>query len=276
MLTLQREFVRQDIPCIAGGDTNNVQNEMLSTMIGDWNAPTNISADEEGGLTTGHNSRGVQKTYDGFFVNPDSMSKAMITEIGGTRFNDLGNGRVEYKPYTPTQRYATHETSVGMPWQRKKTMAQSDRSSFTNVGSRQSRTELRSEMPPEQSHSITILYRHYIAIEQRNKGNEGRSNHLFKASSEKCKLRGDALKSNILEILGDEIAKSRSIGELQETIERLKKGLLYKTLATGQGLATRLSAGCIKTSSVIAFEKMCAQKKEQIESEEDKQHAPKR
>ena len=122
MGALQQQMVKQDMPCVMGGDTNNVQNIQLDTMLGDWHAATCVESNGNGVLTTIHSTESgqvVQKTYDGFFVNPGSTTCPVITDKGGMRFNDLGKGVVEYVAYQPTK-YFHHESNIGCPWQRRK------------------------------------------------------------------------------------------------------------------------------------------------------------
>lgn len=126
MLVLQKQLVSQDIPCIMGGDTNNVQNIQLENMIGNWHAATNIRGQKKPDgtleLSTIHCQRSsgkpIQKAYDGFFVNPGLNSSTRITETGGMYFSDLGNGTVEYKDYIPDPKHTVHLSLPGEPWQR--------------------------------------------------------------------------------------------------------------------------------------------------------------
>lgn len=124
ILNQQKAFVERNIPCIMGGDTNNVQNFKLNSMIGDWNAATNIEAAPTGGLTTIHGTTEqgitIQKTYDGFFVNPTKSTSAIITEMPSKKFVDLGQGRVGYTDYIPNEQHKQHQARKGTPWQRQK------------------------------------------------------------------------------------------------------------------------------------------------------------
>jgi hypothetical protein len=74
-------------------------------------------------------------------------------------------------------------------------------------------------------------------------------------------LQGDALKSQILDKLYTKINDCKSRPELENEIKKIKKSSDYALLATGQGLVTRLFGGLIRTSSVIAFEEFCTEKK---------------
>lgn len=124
IIQLQKYFIIQDTPCIMGGDINCILNDRLSNMIGDCYAATNISTDGNGGVTTAHepprmpSELPIQKTYDGFFVNPGRVSYALTERIGGMRFNDLGNGEVEYVVYNAQAGNPRHLSIPGEPWQR--------------------------------------------------------------------------------------------------------------------------------------------------------------
>ncbi len=123
MIDAQFALVRENIPSIMGGDTNNIQNVHLKSMVSSWHHATNICSDGRGGLTTVHESGGsgarpVQKAYDGFFVAPDRGSFVQVEDKPGKFFEDLGGGVVAYKDYIPDPAHAVHQTLRGRPWQR--------------------------------------------------------------------------------------------------------------------------------------------------------------
>ncbi|KTD52843.1 hypothetical protein [Legionella quateirensis] len=107
-------------------------------------------------------------------------------------------------------------------------------------------------------------YAYYIEKSDRST-NSGRS-HWFKVSSDsmRSQLKGDALKSEILDKLYKKIDNCQTISALKKEIKAIEKSADYAILATGQGLITKLSLGLIKTSSVIAFETICREKMSEL------------
>jgi hypothetical protein len=119
--------------------------------------------------------------------------------------------------------------------------------------------------PVTAKNNIKINYDHYIDKTKRNKFAEGRP-HTFYAQKQNSLLRGDTLKSAILDQFSMMLNNCQSTKELKETIKKIKGGNDYKILATGQDLTTRIFNGLIKTSSSIAFDDMCQQKKQELSS----------
>ncbi|MBL7481349.1 hypothetical protein [Legionella bononiensis] len=113
-------------------------------------------------------------------------------------------------------------------------------------------------------HNPKSDYAYYIEKADRST-NPGRS-HWFKVSSDSMRnqLKGDALKSEILDKLYKKIEKCETVQDLKKEIKAIEKSTDYAILATGQGLITKLSLGLIKTSSVIAFETLCREKMSEL------------
>lgn len=233
MLALQQAMVKKDLPCIMGGDTNNVQNLNLSTMIGDWHAATNIGPDGNLGLTTAHRGeqlpgkKPLQKAYDGFFVNPGRKSSAIITETGGMRFNQLEDGLVEYQPYIPT--HPIHQSQIGQPWQ----PARKGVDNLPNAN-------------PANHQRLLKPINNYYEYTQSNRY------HLFNARYNGKK--GDPAKTAILKTLAARINACQDVLSLDQIKADFLSSNEYKILSTGQGLATKIFR--LKTSSVKAVEQM--------------------
>ena len=123
-------------------------------------------------------------------------------------------------------------------------------------------------------HSPKNDYAYYIEKADRST-NSGRS-HWFKVSSDSMRnqLKGDALKSEILDKFYKRIDKCQTVQDLKKEIKAIEKSADYSILATGQGLITKMSLGLIKTSSVIAFEKICSVKENELKGPSIKPKAP--
>ena len=270
MLTLQKQFVNDDLPCIMGGDTNNVQNMQLSTMIGDWHAATNISADGSGGLTTIHapstapGKKPTQKTYDGFFVNPGRETYAQIEEKGGMRFDDLEGGQVQYTTYKPKVAHAKHRSIPGEPWQRTKDL--------------KLRLEREAQEHPEQKLEIDTKLRALAQLTPPKKqttnpihlqsvdnyyGYTQKNRFHFYAAHYHHKV-GDQAKTAILNQLLNQINTCQTSKQLEQLQHDVVDTPEYSILKTGQGLATRIFG--LKTDSVKALEKMFEEAEDQLKS----------
>jgi effector protein DrrA/SidM len=86
--------------------------------------------------------------------------------------------------------------------------------------------------------------------------------HRYTATAENFKdlkdkyqgVRGDALKTEILSNFKDKLAEATDKASLDKIVKQLKSSDEYTILKTGQGRTTQLLG--LKTSSVVAFEKM--------------------
>lgn len=91
--------------------------------------------------------------------------------------------------------------------------------------------------------------------------------HFFDVSENKIialslrGLKGDVIKTKILADFRQAAENAPDRDSLNQIIEQFKKGELYKILATGQGLVTRLFH--LKTDSIKAFEKIVEDLKKQ-------------
>lgn len=269
MLAFQCNHVEQDLFCIMGGDTNNVQNMSLSTMIGDWHAATNISQNDNGGLTTQHDlkqvvvpgQQPVQKMYDGFFVNPTKQTYAVITETGGMCFKDLGNGNVRYVPYVPNPQYSTHQSLPGVPWQRTRDLKQRlqgyltsgtlEPSLISNVLAKLAwlDTMISVETPLQGKHVAD-----YYQYAQTNRW------HFFTVTHHQ--LTGDQAKAKILSDWLKEIKKCENIEQLGALENKILASQEYEVIKTGTGIVTRLLN--LKTDSLKAFDKMLNDAKQSL------------
>jgi len=113
---------------------------------------------------------------------------------------------------------------------------------------------------------IVNKYEHQASNES-----EGRF-HLFTASASSVKgfkqdyqaMRGDHLKTKILEDFKRQIENISSPKELKTFKDNLENSPEFKVLNTGQGLFTKITG--IKTSSVVALEDMISQKEESLKT----------
>lgn len=282
----------QGVLTIMGGDTNNIQNANLNTALGDWHTPTNFSMDAATQrLTTRHdNATGstTEKAYDRFFVVPPAgcYIKATPTERSEqVTINPTGDAE-----FSPITQFKTSTSRVGERWRRGKDIIKELETEFNSVTSTKDKYKLLKEM-----HSVVELkklddtkcftdaavqkayqafelkppYDYYIPQSKRI-ANNGRF-HLFKAETPGDTLKGDALKSKILDDFMNRIEKCQTLDELKRTIQQIKREAGYLTLATAQGLTTKLAMGLIKTSSIIAFETMCEDKRSELSG---KTHKP--
>lgn len=274
MLALQTQFVNEDVPCIMGGDTNNVT-LTLPTMIIDWNAATNISLDGNGGLTTVHapgiqGRPPIQKAYDGFFVNPGKYTYAQITEMAGMRFNDLGNGQVAYVPYLPNPKHAHHTTDVGKPWMKRKALEGAAAAAPARVQPRapmaaapapvQPRAPMAAAPTPPaamgpQHHQIHLQpVRNYYGFAGTNRF------HLFAVRHNN--QVGDQAKATILNGLLQRINQCQSTADLTRLEGVFKSEQGYQVIITGQGLATKILG--LQTDSAKAVEQMFQEANDQL------------
>jgi DrrA phosphatidylinositol 4-phosphate binding domain len=86
--------------------------------------------------------------------------------------------------------------------------------------------------------------------------------HFFPAGSNTHGLKGDQLKTNILDNFAREINDCDSKEKLDELKTRLEQSVGYANLKKGQGIMTRFLS--LKTSSIQALENMIAAKEQQL------------
>lgn len=129
------------------------------------------------------------------------------------------------------------------------------------------------------AHKMTILHHYQLVSPPEIKKHyhhatlgEGR-HHFWSIASTKGSphlknkyhlLKGDALKTLILIDFKSQLEACLTLDELKETVDLLKKSDEYKILAQSQGVMTSFF-GCfgLKTSSVVAFDKMVSERESQ-------------
>jgi hypothetical protein len=288
----QKKQERAGVLSIMGGDTNNVQNENLSTALGNWNVPTNISRDPKTGqLTTCHDDPKKQKAYDRFFGVPSAGCYLRSQPSIRTEHVFIKNSEAKFRPIEDNNKYRPVSISrVGERWRRGKEIIFELEQEYFKTKDKKQHDKLLEEMGQVihwkkldvttcfSNPSIQEAYLEVSKIKRNIKQDyapyieplkrqslSGRF-HLFQAASNQSRLQGDALKSEILDTLYEKINTCSSLGDLQQKIATIKKSPDYKILATGQGLFTVLLLGLMKTSSIVAFEKFCAEKEKELSS----------
>lgn len=100
--------------------------------------------------------------------------------------------------------------------------------------------------------SLGELSRYYKYVTR--PGQRSTRQHFFELKDEVSQLKGDALKTKILSEFKELLEACRNKEHLNRMVTTLVGDPRYQTLATGQGIMTRLFG--LKTSSVKAFEQM--------------------
>lgn len=299
----QKDKEAEDVFCIMGGDTNNVQDLNLNTGLSKKTAATNFSMDEdniENGkeekvddknkLTLAHkdpdNPEKLHvKSYDQFFVVPPKAHYVRATPTDRCTEVILENDAAKFIPLTAEHR-RSKTTRVGERWRRNIHIIQELENRYkpalTSLQMEQKELlkELRAVIKFKKLNSDKIsnpdlkstyqeglsyldYYKHYVTDKSRLLFNKGRD-HFFKIeSAPNINLQGDALKSKILNDFYQKIDNISDIKQLKTEIDDFVKSDEYKILAKGQGITTRLFS--LKTTSIEAFEKICQDKRDELE-----------
>lgn len=290
----QKKQERTGVFSIMGGDTNNVQNENLNTALGNWHNPTNVSRDHNTGqLTTSHRdpqnpASSKQKAYDRFFGVPSSGCYLRAQASLRSEHVFIKNGEAKFRPINDNEQFRRVSISrVGERWRRGNDIIHELEQKYFTAPNIIQQNKLLKEMHQviqwkkldtqtcfsnpairaaygqikaiHDNQNKKRFYEHYI--DPANRQSHFGRDHFFKAATISSNLQGDALKSQILDKFYTKIERCTSNKQLENEIKKIKKSPDYELLATGQGLVTRLSGGLIKTSSIIAFEQFCAEKK---------------
>jgi hypothetical protein len=167
------------------------------------------------------------------------------------RFNDLGNGRVEYVKYTPNSAHTIHVSLPGEPWQRTKELRKQLQEDLKSANSSQKK-EIDSKLQMldkgnNKSHACLIHLQPVTAYYPYAQANRF---HFYDIHYKgKC---GDLAKTAILETLIEQVNNCQNQHDLDELKSAFFKSLEYKILKTSQGITSKLFG--ITTDSVKAVE----------------------
>ncbi len=271
---------------IMGGDTNNIQNANLNTALGDWRKATNFSRDPNTQqLTTQHNTDSTkQKAYDRFFAVPPPG--CFLRAIPTKRTEQVIIDQQGHAQFMGVSERRSSTSRVGERWRRGKDIMKELEQVFLTASNKDKPDLLKKMQEVIQLKKLNIqtcftdisvqqayqtfqpllshqgYYQFYI--DKTNRPFQTGRFHLFTAHDPKNQIKGDALKSEILDDFFTRIDDCVTKPQLETLLALFKNEEGYKTLETGQGFFTRLFN--LKTSSIIALENKYKDKMDELDA----------